>query len=161
MKGINENGFNKGYKGKTAKFHKFHGRTASEIKSYMPVNLEGRPNTVAIAASGNGVPTGVKCSVPLKQIADEVIQSGKMCKDYGAKSVFISSFLPRRSLHYQSRRVELNKLLKEQCKENGFTFMANSNILMKEHLLEDGVHLNSDGSSLLCRNMLYHLNKSS
>ena len=158
---MNENGFNKGYKGKSAKFHKFHGCTAREIKSYMPVNLEGQPKSVVIAASGNGVPTGVNCSVPLEQLVDDVIQSGRMCKDYGVKSVFISSFLPRRSLHYQSRRAELNRLLKQECKEHGFTFMANSNITMKEHLTEDGVHLNSDGSSILCRNMLYNLNKAS
>ena len=162
LKGINTNGFNKGYKNKTAKFQKFHGRTAGEIKSYMPVNLaQGKPDTVVIAASGNGIPTGPKCAVPLKQIVDEVVQSGKLCKDHGVKTVYISSFLPRRSLHYQSRRDEMNKLLKEQCKLNGFMYMANTNIEMKHHLAEDGVHLNSDGSSILCRNMLYHLNKGS
>ena len=66
MKGINENGFNKGYKGKNAKLHKFHGRTAREIKSYIPVNLKEQPQTVVIAASGNGVPTCVNCSTPLE-----------------------------------------------------------------------------------------------
>ena len=74
-------------------------------------------------------------------------------------SVSVSSFLPRRSLHYQSRRMELNKLLRDQCKSNGFVFMANSNIEMEHHLSDDGVHLNSDGSSIICRNLLYHLNK--
>ena len=160
LKGVNTNGFNKGYKGKTAKFFKFHGRTAAEIKAYIPVNVEEeRPDNVVIAASGNGVPTGPKLSVPLQKIVDDVIQSGKLCKDKGVKQVYISSFLPRRSLHYQSRRMELNKLLRDQCKSNGFVFMANSNIEMEHHLADDGVHLNSDGSSIICKNLLYHLNK--
>ena len=160
LKGVNTNGFNKGYKSKTAKFFKFHGRTSGEIGSYMPVNLEqGLPENVVIAASGNGVPTGPRSSITLQQIVDEVVQSGKLCHDKGVKNVYISSFLPRRSMHYQSRREELNKLLKEQCKTNNFIFMANSNINMTQHLAEDGVHLNSDGSTLICRNMLYHLNK--
>ena len=159
MKGINVNGFNKAYKNGRAKFHKFHGCTAGEIKTYMPVNLEVRPETVVVAASGNGVPTGVKCDVPPQQIVNDVIESGKLCKEYGVKHVYISSFLPRRSLHYQSRRIELNEMLRNQCKANGFVFMAHSNITMKDHLAKDGVHLNADGSSVLCRNIIYHLGK--
>ena len=63
-KGINVNGFNKLYKGKKAKLHKFHGRTAAEIKEYMPVNLEKeKPQNVVIVASGNGIPTGDQCSL--------------------------------------------------------------------------------------------------
>ena len=125
----------------------------------MPVNLEARPETVVVVASGNGVPTGPNCPIQLQTIVDNVMDSAKLWKDYGVKSVLVSSFLPRRSLHYQSRRLELNKLLKDQCKANGFVFMAHSNIAMKNHLAEDGVHLNADGSSILCKNMLYHLNK--
>ena len=158
-KGINVNGFNKQYKNRTAKFHRFHGRTAEEIKSYMPVNLKVRPESVVVVASGNGVPTGPKCSIPMQKIVDDVIDSAKICKDYGVKNVYVSSFLPRRSLHFQSRRLEMNKLLKEHCKANGFIFMAHTNIAMKNHLAEDGVHLNADGSTILCKNMLYHLNK--
>ena len=63
------NGFNKTNKNGRAKFHKFHGYTAGEIKTYMPVNLEVCPETVVVAASGNGVPTGVKCNVPLQQMS--------------------------------------------------------------------------------------------
>ena len=160
LKGVNTNGFNKGYKGKTAKFFKFHGRTAAEIKSYIPVNVvEEKPDNVVIQASGNGVPTGPKLTVPIQKIVDDVIQSGKVCKDKGVKQVYISSFLPRRSLHYQSRRKELNRLLRDQCKANRFVFMANSNIEMEHHLADDGVHLNADGSPVICRNLLYHLNK--
>ena len=158
---INQNGLNKLYKNKTAKIHKFHGRTSKDIKTYMPVNLkEDHPKSVVIMASGNGVPIGEHCSIPLMDIVDDVVQSGVMCKqEYNVKNVYISAFLPRVSAHYQSRRYDLNKLLKEKCRENGFTFMGNTNISLSEHICHDGVHLNPAGSSLLCKNLLYYLNK--
>ena len=118
-----------------------------------------KTKNVVVVASGNGVPTGPQCSIPLEKFAEDVILSGQMCKDQGVDTIFISSFLPRRSLHYQSRRTELNKMLKDQCKVNGFVFMPNTNITMKNHVAEDGVHLNADGSSILCKNILYYLNK--
>ena len=105
-KGINTNGFNKLYQGKTAKLHKFHGRNASQIKEYMPVNLQkDKPRSVVIVASGNSVPTESRCSLQkLEKIVEDVISSGTLCKDYGVQRVLISSFLPRQSAYYQSRR---------------------------------------------------------
>ena len=159
-KGISTNGFNKLYKGKTAKFHKFHGRNAAEIKEYMPVNLRKTdPKTVVILASGNGIPTGNKCSLQqLEQTVKDVVSSGTLCKEYGVQKVFISSFLPRRSAFYQSRRFHLNKMLRAECIANDFIFLENKNIELQKHLSDDGVHLNTKGSSMLCRNIANMLN---
>ena len=127
----------------------------------MPVNLlQDQPKTVVIVASGNGVPSGENASLSLETIVDEVIQSGKMCKDeYDVQNVIISGLLPRRSIHYQLRRHSINKLLKDQCRAHGFTFMENTNIILSEHISDDGVHLNSVGSTRLCKNLLYYLNR--
>ena len=89
----------------------------------------------------------------------EVIASGTLCKDYGVEKVFISSFLPRQSAYYQGRRHNLNKMLSTECVAKGFIFIDNKNIELQQHISEDGVHLNVKGSSLLCKNIIKHLNK--
>ena len=87
-KGINTNGLNKLYEGKTAKIHKFHGRKAHEITEYMPVNLQkDKPKSVVIVASGNGVPTENQCSLSqLEKIVYDVVSSVALVKDNGVES---------------------------------------------------------------------------
>ena len=159
-KGINTNGLNKLYEGKTAKIHKFHGRKAHEITEYMPVNIEkDKPKSVVIVASGNGVPTENQCSLSqLEKIVNDVVSSGTLCKDNGVEKVIISSFLPRQSAFYQARRHNLNKMLQSECVAKGFEFIANDNIMVNKHVSDDGVHLNAKGSSLLCKNIVKQLN---
>ena len=72
--------------------------------------------------------------------------------------VFISSVLARQLAYLQSRRKELNDILRNLCLLHNFTFIENENIILKEHILKDGVHLNNNGTVLLARNFLKHLN---
>ncbi len=44
------------------------------------------------------------------------------------------------------------------CKLLNFIFIENGNIVLKEHILRDGVHLNDSGSDLLANNFLDNLN---
>ena len=84
-----------------------------------------------------------------------------MCQNYGVEKIFILSVLPRESFYYQLRRKELNDILRERCQIQGFIFVDNSNIILKNHIGYDGTHLNKVGSSLLCRNLQQHLDGSS
>ena len=52
----------------------------------------------------------------------------------------------------------LNLMLKEQCRTNGFIFVENMNIVLSDHIGHDGVHLNKAGSSVLCSNLCNSLN---
>ena len=58
----------------------------------------------------------------------------------------------------QLRRKELNDILKEKCQYNNFIFIENNNIILKDHICKDGVHLNTRGSDLFSRNLSYYLN---
>ena len=49
-------------------------------------------------------------------------------------------------------------MLRDRCEANGIIFMDNENIILRDHVCEDGVHLNASGSRVLCRNMLRSLN---
>ena len=66
--------------------------------------------------------------------------------------------LPRADFHLNIKRWEVNVFLRGLCVENNFTFVDNSNITVREHLLKDGVHFNEAGTKLFAANMVKCLN---
>ena len=153
-KGINPNGFNKLYRG-TAKFERFHGRTASDIKAYIPTHLRREQyDKAVIVAGGNDLSNN---HVEVDTVAEDVIEAGLVCKKYLVKNVYICSVLPRRYAPFQARRRTLNNILRELCKIFGFIFIENDGITF-EHIDRDDVHLTNKGSSYLCKNIVQCLN---
>ena len=55
------------------------------------------------------------------------------------------------------RTIEINNYLRGTCYNLGFIFIDNDNIT-RDHLVNDGVHLTEDGSTLLAKNLLDSLN---
>ena len=91
-------------------------------------------------------------------IANDIIEVGVICKRYNVSNIFISSILPRQLAYLQGRRKELNDILRNLCTLHNFTFIDNDNIILRKHILNDGVHLNHNGSTLLARNFWDNLN---
>ena len=160
-RGIHTNRFNKKLKNTVAKFHKFNGKKAHHIKDYIQTHIdEEQPDSVVIVAGGNDVPIGKYNSMALSSIVDDIIQAGSLCRRNGVKNVHISSILPRSAFYFQLRRYELNNLLKERCRVEGFNFIDNKNIVLSDHIGHDGVHLNKAGTYVLCSNLWNCLNDS-
>ena len=90
--------------------------------------------------------------------AVSIIETAQICKDRGAKTVFIGGVTERKYGYTQERCEVLNRELKELCRHNGFIFIDNSNIRPMEHL-SDGVHLNDQGTTILANNYLDSLRK--
>ena len=154
-RGINANGFNKAYRG-TAKFERFNGRTAEDIKNYIPLHLSRDVfDSAVIAVGGNDLS---KASTSIDTVAENVIATGLVCKEYHVKDIYICSILPRKHNGFESRRSKLNDILQALCNIFGFTFIDNGNIKLDEHIDRDGTHLTKRGSSALCRNIVQHLN---
>ncbi len=152
-RGINPKGFNKLYQG-SAKFERFNGRTAHDIKSYIPTHLKrDQYDSTVIVVGGNDLSN----EHMVDTIAEDIIEAGLVCKEHSVKNIFICSVLPRRYTRYQVRRQTLNNILRELCKIFGFTFIENKDITL-EHIDRDDVHLTKNGSSLLCKNIVQHLN---
>ena len=72
-----------------------------------------------------------------------------MCKTF-----FISGILMRRGMQYRKRILTINNILKDKCLELGFIFMNNDNVVVDQHLLEDGLHLNTTGVVLFRSNLV-------
>ena len=155
-RGINPNGFNKAYKKGTAKFERFHGRTAHDIKTYIPTHLKrDLYDSAVIVAGGNDLS---RDSVSIDTVAEDIIAAGLVCREFHVKKIYICSVLPRRYTRYQVRRSTLNDILRELCKIFGFIFIENENISLQEHIHSDDVHLTKRGSSILCENIVQQLN---
>ena len=85
--------------------------------------------------------------------AVNIIETGQICKDRGAKTVYIAGVTDRKYDYARERCEALNRELQELCELNNFHFIDNSNIVPMEHL-SDRVHLNDDGTTLLADNYL-------
>ena len=90
-------------------------------------------------------------------MAEDLIEAARTCRQNGATKVAISSITPRSSFHFQLYRKQLNDQLRELCTDNGFDFIDSNEIVLKNHILRDGVHLNNAGTELLRRNFLNYL----
>ena len=157
-KGINWKDINERYEGEgKLSFRRFPGAKAAQVKDYLPTNLSAiKPETVIIHAGGNDLPTPRSNPIHVEEIAKELIGSGLVSKSYGVKNIMISGVLPRRQYYTQLRCKDLNRILQEQCHENGFTYIDNTNIDTSH--MYDGVHLTQEGSELLRDSYLLELN---
>ena len=118
----------------------------------VPHLSEEKPDIVIIHCGGNDLPTPSKRPVMLTTIANEIIDTGLLCRKAKVKNIAIAGVTIRETPFLKKRCEELNDLLRSMCKLNNFMFIDNSEIT-EEHLF-DGIHLNQDGSKILAENYL-------
>ena len=146
--------FNKYYTEGTARFRRFHGATAKRLEHYvLPTLMEESPEIVVIHIGGNDLPTSKNNPTPIEDVANRVIDTAKLCENFGAKKILIAGVIVRNLGYMEKRRLLLNSQLKKLCMEHNYIFIDNENIT-RQHLLNDNVHLNEDGSVVLAENML-------
>ena len=87
------------------------------------------------------------------------------CKEYGINKIALLSVLPGRKMPYNLEAMHINSILEKCCKEAGFDFIRNTNIVYNKPTSEDkglffhdGLHLNDDGRYLLMQNFIDYLN---
>ena len=152
--------FNERCKKSDVTIHEFKGKKACDIVKYMIPHLEDElPSSVIFVAGGNDLPNHDISTDQIRQVANCLLEGGLKCRnEYGVNNVFISSIMPRENSAFQGNRHCLNKVLRDMCIENGFYFINNNNIVLSTHGHRDGIHLNYEGSDLLCDNLLNVLN---
>ena len=155
-KGLPFTDFNEKVNGKVD-FRRFHGHKAKHIKEYVWTHLEElSPSQAIIQMGGNDLPTPRDKPVPVVDIANHIIQTGVICRNYGVKKVCIGGVTLRKQQYTHHRRRELNNHLRSLCKLHKFVYINNDDIGL-EHLY-DGTHLTDEGSNILCDNYTYVLN---
>ena len=135
--------------------HRYNGKKARHFKTYVTAHIpEEKPDVVIIQCGGNDLPTNSS----VMEIAEQIIETGIVCRELGVSTIMISSVLPRSDFYLQLKRQELNKLLESLCEINGFVFIPNKGMALSEHIDFDGVHLNDAGSTLLQNTFVEYLN---
>ena len=156
---INFKEFNEELNVGNADFHIFKGKKAKDISRYMIPHIEDEnPSDVVFVAGGNDLPSKVVSQRFISEVADCIIRGGLECKNHGVSNVYISSILPRADSYFQINRMKLNKVLRSECAKHNLVFIENDNIVLKQHVCWDEVHLNKEGSRLLKENILDILN---
>ena len=151
--------FNEVYENGVAEFKRYRGGKTRNIKEDISKNMKGGSYDRAIVhIGGNDLQDGYHPSL-LRKLANDIIETGKICKERGAKNVFIAGVTIRKYEYTWDRCKLLNWELRELCLANGFSFIDNSNISLSN--LQDDVHLNDSGTTLLANNYLYFLNRKS
>ena len=157
-KTIRVNEFNRFYENGKARFQKFHGGRVRHMKKYVKGHMkEEKPDTIVFHGGGNDLPTSKENPLPVLTIANDIIEAGLLCRNYGARNIFISGVISRKQQYTKDRCTELNDLLVSLCKLHKFYYIENDNILADKHLY-DGVHLNEEGTILFANNLLDNLN---
>ena len=157
-KGIFVRDFNNEFKIGTARFRRFHGAKSKYMKHYViPTLYDECPQVVLLQCGGNDLPTSKQNPKPVQEIAEEIIDTAKICENYGAENILIGSVITRKQGYVDIRRKELNTLLKGMCYNLGYVYIDNDNI-EHAHLYRDGVHLTHEGSDILAKNYLHSLN---
>ena len=140
-----------------AKLRSFPGATLKHLKYYIVPSLIDETNDRIILHGGcNDVNN--KNSTPDKT-ANEIADMAILCRDYGVNDIFISAMICRRGKFLNGKVKRVNFLLKHICEENGYFFIDNSNIEIRD-LWKDGIHLLESGKTKLAENFTYFLNNS-
>ena len=121
-----------------AKLRSFPGATLKHLNYYIVPSLIGEtPDRIIFHGRCNDGKN--KNSTPEK-IANEIADMAILCRDYGVTDIFISAMICRRGKFLDGKVKCVNFLMKLICEENGYFFIDNSNIEIRD-LWKDGTHL--------------------
>ena len=144
---INGKGYIKCYKGAKAEDLNYH---------IMPSLLREKPDIVLINIGSNDI-NFKNLTIDLCDLAQQIIDLGFLCKQYGVKEVIISSIIPKKSVRLTCLIRELNEKLKNLCEKNQMFFLSNDNIDSSQ-ICNDGIHLTDTGVNMLADNLVDYLN---
>ena len=138
IKGIRMKEVNSQLRNSFAKLRSFPRATLKHLKYYVvPSLIDESPDRIILHRGCNDVNN--KNSTPEK-IANEIADMAILCRDYGVNDIFISAIICRQGKFLDGKVKHLNFLLKFICEENGYFFIDNSNIEIRD-LRKDGIHL--------------------
>ena len=122
----------------------------------IPSLLKEKPDPVVIHVGSNNITHRILEDFNADKLADEIIDIGKMCSQYGVKDVIISSIFVKSSIKLVKIISQENGAVMKKCEENGFHFVSNDNTLRK-HLYKDGVNLTDEGTNIFAGNIVDYI----
>ena len=157
VKGIRMKEVNSQLQNLFAKLRLFPGATLKHLGYYIvPSLIDETPDRIISHEGCNDV--NDKNSAPEK-IANEIADMAILSCEYSVNYIFISAMICRRGKFLNKKVKRINFSLKQICKENGYFFIDNSNIEMRD-VRKDGIQLIESGKTKLAENFIYFSNNS-
>ena len=126
----------------------FHGASIEDMKHYIIPTKEEEPNVVILHVGTNNL----KNNQTPESLASNIIEVGKsLCT---AHNDVIISGICHRNDEKDKKVSEVNDHLKRMCNEKKIFFLDNDNIKRENHLNNSGLHLNTEGNSILASNII-------
>ena len=111
------------------------------LSTQIPLKFHSN-STVVIHVGSNNITYRNSEYFNANKLADEIIDIGKICRQYGVKYV-------------KSMKCQKNGAVTKKCEENGFHFITNGNILRKH--CEDVAHLTDEGRNIFAGNIVDYI----
>ena len=110
----------------------FSGAKTEDLHYYIiPSPLKEKPVAVVIHVGSNNITHRIFEDFNADKLADEMIDIGKMCSQYGVKDVIFSPIFVKNSIKLGKMISQVNGAVTKNCEENGFHFVSNGNICVK------------------------------
>ena len=122
----------------------------------IPSLLKEKPDTVVIHVGSDNITHRIFQDFNADKFADETIDIGKMCRQYGVKDVIFSSIFVKNSVKLGKMIKQVNRAVTKKCEENGFHFVSNRNILQK-NMCKDGVDLTDEATNIFPGNIVDYI----
>ena len=118
--------------------------------------MKEKPDTVLINIDSNNITHIIFADFNTDKLAGEIIDIGKMCRQYGVKDVMFSSNFVKSNIKPGKMISPVNGAVNKKCKENGFHFVSKGNVLRK-HSCNNGVHLTDEGANIFAGNIVDYI----
>ena len=135
----------------------FGGAKIEELEHYITPHLEyEKPGIVVILVGSNNISYN-NLNMSPAVLAQNIINIGNKCVDYGVEEVVISSIFVKDSIQLSAFIRKVNDELRELSLKKNFHYISNDNIIRK-HICGDGVHLSEVGTNISGGNIVKFLN---
>ena len=119
----------------------FGGATVQDLHHYiLPSIMKDKPDIVAKHIESNNIKFNE--DIDAQQLANSIIDIGKIYKSQGIKDILISSILIKQCIKLGKIIAKVNGFLSSLSTEKDFYFLSHQDISRK-HLSHDGVHLSA------------------
>ena len=137
----------------------FSGAKIEDLEHYIIPNLkqQQQPDIAVIHAGSNNV-SYKSLDTDARLFAENIVEIGKKCVEYGVEHVVISSIFVKESIRLSSLIRRINDVLCELCSTNNSHFISND-IIFRKHLCGDGVHLREIATDIFAGNIVHYINR--
>ena len=140
LKRIKRNKLKNSFKNEKCIMKAFGGAQIEELEHYITPHLEyEKPDIVVIHVGSNNISYN-NLNMNPAVLAQNIINIGNKCVDYGVEEVVISSVFVKDSIQLNAFIRKVNDELRELSLKKNFHYISNDNIIRK-HICGDGVHL--------------------